>query len=62
MFFYQPETSNRTLEELDELFFREVPSRKFATFELNLPQSALGNGTPEQTEDKDTRALEEYHP
>lgn len=29
LFIYQPETAGRTYEELDELFMKRVPGRKF---------------------------------
>jgi len=32
--FFIPETKNRTVDELDVLFERHVPARKFATYEL----------------------------
>ncbi|EFX04971.1 maltose permease [Grosmannia clavigera kw1407] len=32
LFFFQPETKNRTFEELDELFMNRVPARQFASY------------------------------
>jgi SP family general alpha glucoside:H+ symporter-like MFS transporter len=32
LFFYQPETANRSFEEIDEMFFKHVPARKFKQF------------------------------
>ena len=32
LFFYQPETANRSFEEIDEMFFKHVPARKFKHF------------------------------
>lgn len=32
LWFYQPETAGRTYEELDEMFIKLVPARKFRTF------------------------------
>jgi hypothetical protein len=29
LFFYQPETANRSFEEIDEMFFKHVPARQF---------------------------------
>lgn len=34
-FFCMPETKGRTFEELDVMFERKVPSRKFKTYEIN---------------------------
>jgi hypothetical protein len=32
VWFYQPETRGRTYEEIDELFLKKVPARKFEGF------------------------------
>ena len=32
MFFYIPETKDRTLEEIDEMFEANVPARKFKSY------------------------------
>jgi SP family general alpha glucoside:H+ symporter-like MFS transporter len=29
LYFYQSETAGRSIEEIDELFFRKIPARKF---------------------------------
>jgi SP family general alpha glucoside:H+ symporter-like MFS transporter len=45
-FFRLPETWNRTYEELDVLFEKEVSARKFASTEVNLfedQESGLGS-------------------
>jgi len=35
IFFFLPETKDRTLEELDEMFAANVPARKFATYKCS---------------------------
>jgi SP family general alpha glucoside:H+ symporter-like MFS transporter len=32
LFFYQPETANRSFEEIDEMFFKHIPARQFKHF------------------------------
>jgi SP family general alpha glucoside:H+ symporter-like MFS transporter len=32
IYFYQPETTGRSYEELDELYMKHVPARAFKTF------------------------------
>lgn len=32
IYFYQPETTGRSYEELDELYMKKVPAREFKTF------------------------------
>lgn len=32
LWFYQPEVSGRSYEELDEMFMKKVPAREFKTF------------------------------
>ena len=32
LWFYQPEVSGRSYEELDELFMKQVPAREFKSF------------------------------
>jgi SP family general alpha glucoside:H+ symporter-like MFS transporter len=38
LYFYQPETSGRSYEELDAMFTAKVPARKFETYitEVNM--------------------------
>ncbi|OAA66461.1 General substrate transporter [Niveomyces insectorum RCEF 264] len=38
LWFYQPETTNRSYEELDEMFVKKVPARKFKTFKTDVEQ------------------------
>lgn len=40
LFFYQPETANRSFEEIDEMFFKKVPARKFKTFVTEAEEQA----------------------
>lgn len=35
LYFFYPETSGRTYQELDELFERKVPARKFKTAQVD---------------------------
>lgn len=35
LWFYQPEVAGRSYEELDEMFRRRVPARKFKTYQLD---------------------------
>lgn len=39
VWFYQPETSGRTYEELDEMFVKHIPARKFKS---HRPETELG--------------------
>ncbi|CAL5869147.1 uncharacterized protein PFLUO_LOCUS3375 [Penicillium psychrofluorescens] len=58
VFFVLPETKNRSLEELDELFRSHVPARKFKKTETNGPGSwvtALETSTTDQATDEATR-------
>lgn len=32
LYFYQPETSGRSYEELDEMFVKKIPARKFKDY------------------------------
>lgn len=43
LFFYQPETKNRTFEELDELFMNEVPARAFESYVTDAQRQTQGN-------------------
>lgn len=36
LWFYQPETSGRSYQELDEMFSKGVPARKFKTFQTDI--------------------------
>ena len=38
LFFYQPETDVRSFRELDEMFMKHVPARKFKNFRTNTEQ------------------------
>ncbi|RFU78604.1 mfs hexose transporter [Trichoderma arundinaceum] len=38
LWFYQPETANRSYEELDEMFMKKVPARKFKSFKTDVEQ------------------------
>ena len=35
LYVYQPETAGRSYEELDELFMKRVPARKFKTYKTD---------------------------
>lgn len=35
LWFYQPETVGRTYEELDEMFLKNTPARKFETYQTD---------------------------
>jgi hypothetical protein len=51
LYFYQPETARRSFEEIDEMFAKHVPARKFAGYRTNAEQmgedtlSGIKNGT-----------------
>lgn len=47
LFFFQPETANRSFQEIDELFFNKVPSRKFKSY---ITISQRGTTDPEDIE------------
>ncbi len=38
LFFYQPETANRSFEEIDEMFAKHVPARQFRGFKTDAEQ------------------------
>jgi MFS transporter, SP family, general alpha glucoside:H+ symporter len=38
MWFYQPETSGRSYEELDEMFVKRIPARKFKSYLTEVEQ------------------------
>lgn len=44
-FFRLPETRGKTYEELDLLFHRKVPARKFATYEVDAYENELKSGS-----------------
>ncbi|KAJ5875247.1 uncharacterized protein N7473_012594 [Penicillium subrubescens] len=47
LWFFQPETTGRTYAELDEMFIKEVPARKFKTYKTDAEAfgvAAKGNG------------------
>ncbi|KAJ4991207.1 MFS hexose transporter [Stagonosporopsis vannaccii] len=46
LWFYQPETAGRTYEELDEMFMKNVPARKFKTYQTDA--QALGQAVKEK--------------
>jgi hypothetical protein len=48
MFFFLPETKDRTLEELDELFEARLPARKFKGYVCVKTRSTLDEGTEEE--------------
>lgn len=48
MFFFLPETKDRTLEELDELFEAHVPARKFRSYECVKTRNAMDHGIAEE--------------
>ena len=47
MFFFLPETKDRTLEELDEIFEARIPARKFQSFQCVKTRSAMEQGAAE---------------
>ena len=48
MYFYLPETKDRTLEELDELFEARVPARKFKSYICVKTRQAMDHGVAEE--------------
>lgn len=42
LYLYQPETKNRTYEELDELFMNKVPGRKFVSYVTTVQEDWQG--------------------
>ncbi|KAJ4299914.1 hypothetical protein N0V90_005161 [Kalmusia sp. IMI 367209] len=46
LWFYQPETTGRTYEELDEMFIKRVPARKFKDFRTDA--QAMGEAVKEK--------------
>jgi MFS transporter, SP family, general alpha glucoside:H+ symporter len=38
LYFYQPETARRSFEEIDEMFLKYVPARKFKDFKTDAEQ------------------------
>lgn len=56
LFFFQPETARRSFEEIDELFFKKVPARKFKGYvtdaQLKAQQASEGKVDVEYVENK----------
>ena len=48
MFFFLPETKDRTLEELDELFEAKVPARKFKSYQCVKTRAVMEHGAAEE--------------
>lgn len=48
MFFFLPETKDRTLEELDEIFEARVPARKFQGYHCVKTRNAMDHGAAEE--------------
>jgi MFS transporter, SP family, sugar:H+ symporter len=48
VFFFIPETKDRTLEEIDEMFEMKVPARKFATYRCVGLQRAIEGGSADE--------------
>lgn len=46
LWFYQPETAGRTYEELDEMFIKGVPARKFKAYQTDA--QAMGEAVKEK--------------
>lgn len=46
LWFYQPETAGRTYEELDEMFMKSVPARKFKSYQTDA--QAMGEAVKEK--------------
>lgn len=40
LWFYQPETTGRSYAELDEMFMKRIPARKFATYTTEIHEEA----------------------
>lgn len=55
MYFYLPETSDRTLEQLDELFIRGVPARKSASYRYGSDVSSA------DAKDEEEKVMDEQH-
>jgi len=49
MFFFLPETKDRTLEELDELFEARVPARKFRSYVCVKTRAVMDHAAAEET-------------
>ena len=45
LWYYQPETTNRSYEELDEMFMKKVPARKFKSYETEVERRISRAGT-----------------
>lgn len=43
LWFYHPETANRSFQEIDELFFKKVPARRFKSFVTSSQSEGHGN-------------------
>lgn len=54
LFYYQPETSGRSYEELDEMFAKGVPARSFKTFvtDVQLKNEAAGAAAAAMADDE----------
>lgn len=52
LFFYQPETANRSFEEIDEMFFKHVPARQFKGYMTDAESKGIEalHGKVEQTQ------------
>ena len=50
MWLFQPETSGRTYEELDEMFMKQVPARKFKSYKTEFQQRAEAVGDADRLE------------
>ena len=48
MFFFLPETKDRTLEELDELFEARVPARKFRSYVCVKTRAVMDHAAAEE--------------
>jgi len=48
MFFFLPETKDRTLEELDELFEAKIPARKFKSYVCVKTRAIMEHGAAEE--------------
>ncbi|KAL7269679.1 hypothetical protein RUND412_007646 [Rhizina undulata] len=52
VFFHQPETANRTFEELDEMFEMRIPARKFKTYVNNIESEVQSKDEVKYVENK----------